>query len=678
MITFKIYTQEDLEQIHEVENVRVEIYAKELTINWHSFSGDLYIRAAKCNFPNLEIMKGVLSIDAPFANFPKLEKVYGNINIHGEAILLPKLEKIFGNLKVHYAITFPRLKFITGKLIDRKSILNNSITSPKSIADTWIDITNQKALDAVQENDLCNLNIRDCNVTLRIENIYGNLKISNAKVTCTNLKAIYGNLDIAISENKKNYVEAFNGIFNAFQKNELTKPLKAPDLKTIYGKCTITSIIPITLKVHEIHDKIVMHHSKVRLTNLEKAKSLIIKNGSELISQSLTAVHGKVVVDFNATFSSPTLHKINGGLEAVGKVDLPSLVTIGGDLRDNNWSEYTYFFPKLNVIHGSTSLTNNQNYPELEKINGTCTISKIDGKVAPKLSHVGTLRLRGKNIDVQHCIPNLQSIQTAKYNDLIPDVTVEEIFHSVRKTNQAFLISKESFYFGTSLGFNKIAIAAIIAIFKMRHQSFQNFLTREVHREWTYEDNEDFQLLLESLERKWKKIKAENYSSIFNIKNFSLRRFAFNYVGVSEMMKALKAKRIASDGIAVKHFQYDELGNKSIIEKHNIYETYEADFNKVAELRSWRNNKQLAYAVKCWCTSTNKEHWLWIEEKYKETPLWAIASTFRIHENVIPHIACLKRQGDILICEMKRKVIPKGEVRPLTKTEYFELLVAES
>jgi hypothetical protein len=108
------------------------------------------------------------------------------------------------------------------------------------------------------------------------------------------------------------------------------------------------------------------------------------------------------------------------------------------------------------------------------------------------------------------------------------------------------------------------------------------------------------------------------------------------------MMHALDAQRIATQGIELDYFRYDALGNKYRFKKHNIFEVYEAEIHKIQELRTWRNQNAKVYAVKCWCTSTHHEHWLWIEATYKNDPLAAIASTFRIHENVIPHIKCLK------------------------------------
>jgi hypothetical protein len=181
-----------------------------------------------------------------------------------------------------------------------------------------------------------------------------------------------------------------------------------------------------------------------------------------------------------------------------------------------------------------------------------------------------------------------------------------------------------------------------------------------------------------AIEKKWHATPAFTFKDLFELTDRNLRRFSFLYIGVSEMMKALDAQRIATKGIELNYFKYDSNGNKIPFKKHNIFEIYEASANKLQDLQNWRTRDEKIYAVKCWCTSTNHEHWLWIEAQYKTDPLAAIASTFRIHENVIPHIKCLKRQGDVLICEMKREVIPSGAVRPLTKKEYFGLLEVET
>jgi hypothetical protein len=69
---------------------------------------------------------------------------------------------------------------------------------------------------------------------------------------------------------------------------------------------------------------------------------------------------------------------------------------------------------------------------------------------------------------------------------------------------------------------------------------------------------------------------------------------------------------------------------------------------------------------------------LWIEDQYKDSPLEAVASTFRIHENLIPHIKEIKRQGDILLVELNQDVEPQGNIVPLTAEQYFGFLTAQS
>jgi hypothetical protein len=162
------------------------------------------------------------------------------------------------------------------------------------------------------------------------------------------------------------------------------------------------------------------------------------------------------------------------------------------------------------------------------------------------------------------------------------------------------------------------------------------------------------------------------YEEAFKLTDERFRALVFGTIDITDMINSLGNTRIKTEGIPVKRKQYDNQGNfLGFKEYDNIYETYEVHGGKLGLDSS-------VYAVKCWCTSTNKEHWIWIDEQYKNSPLDAIASTFRIHENVIPHIKELKRQGDIMLVELNEEVNPEGNVVALTKDQYFGLLTAES
>lgn len=165
-----------------------------------------------------------------------------------------------------------------------------------------------------------------------------------------------------------------------------------------------------------------------------------------------------------------------------------------------------------------------------------------------------------------------------------------------------------------------------------------------------------------------------SYEEAFAIENEEFQRLVFTSINVAVMVSKMDPKKVSTDGYRTRHkrFSHDgELIEDGFID--NIYEVYEVDGKHIG----LPENEKM-YAVKCWCTSTEDEHWLWIDEQFKNDPLSAIASTFHIHENLIPHIKEIKRQGDVLLTEMKKEVKPEGDIVPLTKDQYFGLLTSQS
>lgn len=169
------------------------------------------------------------------------------------------------------------------------------------------------------------------------------------------------------------------------------------------------------------------------------------------------------------------------------------------------------------------------------------------------------------------------------------------------------------------------------------------------------------------------------YKEAFEIKDENFKKMVFDTINITDLIQNLGATRIKTDDIEVSRKCFDKLGNTLPNKKyHAVYETYKIDCAKLISDSEFSDQYPFAYAVKCWCTSTNKEHWIWIQDIYKDEPLEAIASTFRFHENVIPQIKELKRQGDIMLVELNKEVIPKGKIIPLTAKQYFEFLTIET
>jgi len=187
---------------------------------------------------------------------------------------------------------------------------------------------------------------------------------------------------------------------------------------------------------------------------------------------------------------------------------------------------------------------------------------------------------------------------------------------------------------------------------------------------------DDFQEFVDKVMEVYDDVIPFTYKEAFQIENDGLRALVFGSINVGEMIANLGHKMHKVDGILLTQKSYSPEGEYlGEYELNNIYEVHEVNATDL----TGRDGEKV-YAVKCWCTSTNNEHWIWIDEAHKDDPLTAIASTFRFHKSVIPQIKALKRQGDIMLVEMKQDVDidPEEEIVPLTKDEYFSLLVAQS
>lgn len=219
--------------------------------------------------------------------------------------------------------------------------------------------------------------------------------------------------------------------------------------------------------------------------------------------------------------------------------------------------------------------------------------------------------------------------------------------------------------------FELCSISEGIKYLKGIYTNKERFLERYYKPQYLY-NNEYLNILLDDLLNKYDDAKPYTYAEAFVIKNEAYKSLVFGSIDINEMINNLGHTRINTAGKQVKHKQFDNSGNFiGYKEYDNVYETHAINSNKLGLTEE-------LYAVKCWCTSTNKEHWIWIEDKYKNDPLEAIASTFRIHENLVPHIKELKRQGDILLVELNNDIEPEGNIISLNSEQYFSLLTAQS
>jgi len=171
--------------------------------------------------------------------------------------------------------------------------------------------------------------------------------------------------------------------------------------------------------------------------------------------------------------------------------------------------------------------------------------------------------------------------------------------------------------------------------------------------------------------------KPYEYIEAFKIENAEFRAKVFGSIDIVEMIKELGHERVATEGKHLRHKQFSKEGEfLGYVEYDVIYETHRVN----GDALNIEGDNSDVYALRCWCTTTDKEHWLWIEDEYKDNPLEAVAQTFRVHASIIPHITEIKRQGDILLVELDSDVEPieDDEIVPLTSEQYFGFLTAQS
>jgi hypothetical protein len=182
--------------------------------------------------------------------------------------------------------------------------------------------------------------------------------------------------------------------------------------------------------------------------------------------------------------------------------------------------------------------------------------------------------------------------------------------------------------------------------------------------------------VLDLLMDNYDNVNTFTYEEAFKIENEEFRAKVFGSINIVEMIEELGHERIATEGKHLRHKQFSHEGEfLGYVEYDVIYETHKVDGTKLG-----LEGDTDVYALRCWCTTTDKEHWLWIEDEYKDNPLEAVAQTFRVHSNLIPHITEIKRQGDILLVELDSEITPsdEDEIVPLTSEQYFSFLTAQS
>jgi hypothetical protein len=238
------------------------------------------------------------------------------------------------------------------------------------------------------------------------------------------------------------------------------------------------------------------------------------------------------------------------------------------------------------------------------------------------------------------------------------------------------MYDKQSYVVNGQGGFK---LSEALRLWKAKYPEFIDFKKDVI----THPSLEDFGKFVEE---HWDDIKPVTVEEALNIENTEIRRTYFDCIGVVKLFKTLNPKLLDKQVITKKRANWDDENKESFRTFEDVYELYEIDGSKLFEKDRFGRNPQPVYAVRCWCTTTNREYWLyvneeaatgqrwWGDEKAKPDAIRAIAWTIRIDVDKPEKIY---RQGDIIVVKKSKDSMDIREYH-LDKDAYLSLMYSET
>ena len=183
----------------------------------------------------------------------------------------------------------------------------------------------------------------------------------------------------------------------------------------------------------------------------------------------------------------------------------------------------------------------------------------------------------------------------------------------------------------------------------------------------------------------WDSVIPVTVEEALAIPNTEIRRTYFDCIGIETLFKELKPTLRNKQVIKKKRTRWDDNNDSYEHEFEDVYELYEIEGKKLYEKDRWGQEPAPVYAVRCWCTTTNREYWLYVPREAATGVRWAtdtpeydairaIAWTIRIDANNPEKIY---RQGDIIVVKLTNSsdmCMP----RHIGKEEYLRLMYSET
>lgn len=240
----------------------------------------------------------------------------------------------------------------------------------------------------------------------------------------------------------------------------------------------------------------------------------------------------------------------------------------------------------------------------------------------------------------------------------------------------------------TVSAYRNFTLTEALRLWKSKYPEFVDF-KKDVIK---HDSHEDFGIFVHSV---WDSIIPVTVDEAFKETNLERRRVFFDCIGIRRIFSELNPEMLDRQVITKKRTKWDEDNNQEEYIFEDVYELYKIPVQKInpdnidADVSvSWTTRRLFKdndiYAVRCWCTTTNREYWIYVPrdacnvaEDFKyfiPDAIKAIAWTIRIN---IDKPERIYRQGDIIVVkvgEESKRTWP----RHLTKEQYLDLMYSET
>lgn len=244
---------------------------------------------------------------------------------------------------------------------------------------------------------------------------------------------------------------------------------------------------------------------------------------------------------------------------------------------------------------------------------------------------------------------------------------------------------KPNFDFGKYLytvsGRSGFKLSQAVRLWKAKYPEFEDFAKDVI----THPSYNDFGLFMAEC---WDGINPITVEDALSQENTELRRVYFDCIGIQKLFESLNPILRDRQVIKKKRYRWDDKNTQERYEFEDVYELYEIAGEKLFNKDRWGRKPNPVYAVRCWCTTTNREYWLYVdsqaatgksqwftdEKSFVYDAIRAIAWTIRID---VTEPERIYRQGDIIVAKLSADSKIE-EPYHLNKEQYLSLMYSET